>query len=200
MAGYNRKSTPKVKDGQVCKKNNWKQTPTYWNTPQDIPVLDKERPGKGYRHLLRRNDLVSFISILPDWEELSKGLDAVLLAPGGGDAGGWYDRGIVAICAWERELWREADPSWYEEHKGLLKRLNVPCAEVSGWVECRFTEATARAYQLAHIFLHELGHHHDRITTKYQLDCARGEGYAEKYALQYEKVIWDRYEEVFGLV
>ena len=199
MAGFHRKTTPKVKGGRVQKKNNWVKAPTYWNTPQDIPVLDRERPGRGYRHLLRTKDLVNFISILPDWEELSRGLDAVLLAPGKDNTDGWYDFSIMKICAWERNLWREVDPSWYEKHEALLTRLEVPCEEIGDWDECRFTEATARAYQLVHVFLHELGHHHDRMTTESELDSARGEGYAEKYALQYEKVIWDRYAAVFGL-
>lgn len=199
MRGHNRKTTPKVKDGRVQKKNNWAETPSYWNTPQSVPVLDRERPGKGFRHLVRKDDLVGFISILPDWEELARGLDAVLLCEGGGSADGWYDRGIVAICAWERELWREIDRAWYLAHRELLERLNVPCVGDGEWVECRYTEASARAYQLLHVFLHELGHHHDRMTTKSQAESARGEGYAEQYAFRYERVIWDRYMEVFGL-
>ncbi len=200
MAGFNRKTTPKVKGGQVCKKNNWKDTPNYWNTPQEIPQLDRERPGRGYRHLLKQNDLLYFISILPDWDELSKGLDAVLLAHGGQNADGWYTQGIVAICAWERGLWRKVDKKWYAEHEGVLKRFKVPYVEKGSWIECQFTEKSVRAYQLVHVFLHELGHHHDRINTEFQTATARGEGYAENYALQYERVIWDRYEEVFGLV
>ncbi len=34
MRQINRKSTPKVIDGQVRKKNNWEWTPSYYNTPQ----------------------------------------------------------------------------------------------------------------------------------------------------------------------
>jgi len=113
---------------------------------------------------------------------------------------GWYDFGVVGICAWEKGLWREVDMPWYEEHETLLARLNVSCEKSGDLVECRFTEASIRAYQLLHVFLRELGHHHDRITTESELESARGEGYAEKYALQYEKTIWDRYDEVFGLV
>ena len=63
---------------------------------------------------------------------------------------------------------------------------------------CEFTEAQARAYQLLHILLHELGHHHDRMTTKPKVRASRGEPYAEAYALQYEARIWDRYQEAFG--
>ena len=63
---------------------------------------------------------------------------------------------------------------------------------------CKFTEAQARAYQLLHILLHELGHH-DRITTKSQKRASRGEPYAEAYALTYEAKIWDVYQRRFGL-
>lgn len=61
------------------------------------------------------------------------------------------------------------------------------------------TDSQARAYQLLHIFLHELGHHHDRMTTKRQLSTSRGEPYAEAYARRHEGLIWDRYLKVFGL-
>ena len=30
-----------------------------------------------------------------------------------------------------------------------------------GYILCDWTESTIRAYQLTHILLHELGHHHD---------------------------------------
>ena len=45
-----------------------------------------------------------------------------------------------------------------------------------------WTEGQARAFQLLHVFLHELGHHHDLITTRRQLRGGRGEAYAERYA------------------
>ena len=198
MVTMRRKTTPKVKSGRVCKKHNHKLTPHYWQTPQKLPVLDRERPGRGYRHLLRKKDIVSFISILPDWDELSIGLDAVLLAAGEFNTSGWYNLGIVAICAWDRDLWHYVQPRWYRNHKALLDRLNVPCFKDQDSIRCEWTEDTAKAYQLLHIFLHELGHHHDRITTRSRRRCARGESYAEKYALKYERTIWHRYTEVFG--
>ncbi len=108
---------------------------------------------------------------------------------------GWYDDGIVAICAWERSLWRNSDPRFYEDHRDILARLDVPCEKKSGGYLCKFTERTARAYQLLHIFLHELGHHHDRMTTKLQQEGSRGEDYAEQYALEHADTIWNRYWE-----
>lgn len=195
-----RKTTPRVKDGRVQKKNRTALTPNYYNTPQDVPAIDRERPGPGHRHVLKKKDLIDIISILPDWAELSKGLDAVLLATAEDGTDGWHVSGIVAVCAWERRLWREASPSYYHEHKDIFKRLGVPSRQTrDGYFMCEFTEATVRAYQLLHILLHELGHHHDRMTTRSKRDASRGAPYAEAYARAYEATIWDRYVEVFGL-
>jgi hypothetical protein len=49
-----------------------------------------------------------------------------------------------------------------------------------------------------HVLLHELGHHHDRITTRSQRDAARGESYAEAYAMRYVEALWHRYFSEFG--
>ena len=193
-----RKTTPKVRDGKVQRKNRHQPTPDYYNTPQDMPVLERQRPGKDHRHVIRKKHLIDFISILPDWSELAVGLNAVLLAPEG-DADGWYRPGVVAVCAWPRRVWVQWMPWYYHEHSQVLGRLEVPCDKVSGEYLCRFTEGTARAYQLLHILLHELGHHHDCMTTRSQQDSGRGEGYAERYALEYSDLIWSRYLEVLGL-
>ena len=63
---------------------------------------------------------------------------------------------------------------------------------------CYFDETSIRGFQLMHIFLHELGRYHDQMSTRSKLDAARGESYAEQYAIQYADKIWDRYIEAFG--
>ena len=78
MSGFYRRTTPKVTGGKVQKKNLHAPTPNYWNTVQSVPAIDKERPGRGYRHLLTKKDILEFIEIVPEWDELSTGLDAVL--------------------------------------------------------------------------------------------------------------------------
>jgi hypothetical protein len=174
-------------------------TPTYWNTKQPIPLVDKERPGRGFRHLLRKQDILEFIELIPNWDELAEGLDAIILAPGESGLEGWYMEGVAGICAWERDLWRRHPLHYYEENKGVFMRLGVACERRGQRVLCKFTENQARAYQLLNILLHELGHHHDRINTRSQLECSRGELYAEEYALRYERLIWHRYIQVFDL-
>jgi hypothetical protein len=173
-------------------------TPTYWNTKQSRLVIDKQRPGDGYRHLLRKRDLLRFIELIPDWQDLSRDLDAIVLAEGDEETEGWYSEGVVGLCAWDRRLWRRHPRHYYEENKEVFDRLGVACAPQGERVLCKFTESQARAYQLLNILLHELGHHHDRINTRSRLECSRGEAYAEAYALEHEQRIWDRYIQRFG--
>ena len=198
MRIISRKSTPKVAGGQVQKKNNAEMTASYYDTPQPRPVIDRQRPGAGYRHVLKQRDIETFIGLLPDWGELSRGLNAIVLAPGECSTNGWHTPGVVGVCAWEADLWVDYAVSHYEDHKPIFDRLGVSSHPIKDGVMCEFTEAQARAYQLIHILLHELGHHHDRLTTKPKGRPNRGEPYAEAYALQYEARIWERYQEAFG--
>jgi hypothetical protein len=120
-----RKTTPKVRNGKVQRKDRSALTPHYSITPQDRPVVDRCRPGNGYRHLINTKQLYQFIDLLPDWEELSKGLNAVVLAPGEWYALGWHRPGIVAVCAWDGELHQEWDRDFIDEHRKVLHRLGV---------------------------------------------------------------------------
>lgn len=200
MKRSQRKTPPRVKRGKVQRKNRSARTPNYYNTPRAMPVIDRLRPGHGYRHVLMKRHVVDFISILPDWAELSRGLNAVVLGPWEPDTAGFHRPGVVTICACDRDLWLEADKRFFQEHRGVYDKLEIEYEKLrdgSGDYLVKFTEAQMRAYQLVHILLHELGHHHDRITTRSKHSASRGEGYAEKYALRYADVIWDRYREVF---
>ena len=97
--------------------------------------------------------------MLPDWDRLAVGLNAVVLAPGEFNVGGFHVPGVVAVCAWERDLWREITDDHYAKHREVFARLNVEIKETEFGVLCKFDEPSARAYQLLHILLHELGHH-----------------------------------------
>ena len=197
----NRKSTPQVVGGRVQKKNNPEWTANYYTTPPPSLVIDRQRPGKGYRHLLLQRDIEAFIRLLPDWAELSRGLNAIVLAPGERRTSGWHTPGVVAVCAWEADLWIDFknDTEFFDDHKPVFRRLGVSMDEADdGYTMCKFTEAQIKAYQLLHILLHEMGHHHDRMTTKSKVRASRGEAYAESYALAYEARIWEQYQETFG--
>ncbi|MEM7189566.1 MAG: hypothetical protein AAF439_08130 [Pseudomonadota bacterium] len=158
MPAYHRRQTPKVVAGKVQKKNRHQPTKTYWNTVQKVPVIDKERAGRGYKHLLSKFDIHSFIEIVPEWDQLSEGLDAILLAAGERGYDGWYNHlGVVAICAWERDLWRVTTSDHFNEHRAVYDRLGISYEKRGPDYLCKFTENTARAYQLLHIFFARAG-------------------------------------------
>lgn len=194
----NRKTTPKVKDGRVQKKNNHKQTPNYWNTRQKELQIDIEPAGKGYKHFLKKRDIIKFLEILPNWEEIDIELNAIILARGEYNTAGWYySKGVIGICAWEKETTRYTDLNFFNEHKNLFDRLGLKYEIKKEYAICHWEEEQIRGYLLLHILLHEMGHHHDRINTKSKKNCARGEEYAESYAIKYEKIIWNKYFEYF---
>jgi hypothetical protein len=200
MKRFHRVTNPRVINGKVQRKNRTALSPNCFRTHPSIPILERHKPGFGYRHILKLNEVAEFIRLLPDWSELSQGLNGVVLARGRRRCDGWHVPGVVAVCAWERGLWREVRGGYYAQHQDLFSRLEVPCQQTEdGFFLCRFTESSIRAYQLLHVLLHELGHHHDRMTTGAKKDSCRGEDFAETYALDYEQVIWDRYLQVFGL-
>ena len=51
---------------------------------------------------------------------------------------------------------------------------------------------------LLHVFLHELGHHIDRMNTKNKKEPVKGEEYADQYADEMCERIWDDYCDAFG--
>src|SRR5947207_332970 len=121
MQRGNRKSTPKVVDGRVRKKNNWAPSVDYYDAPDPrTVVVDRKRPGVGYKHVLNKSDIYRFLEILPDWRNLAVGLNAVVLSPGEWNVGGYHCPGVVHVCAWEAELWRETEKSHYEEHRDIF--------------------------------------------------------------------------------
>jgi hypothetical protein len=128
------------------------------------------------------------------------GLDAIRLDAGHPGLMGWQDFVIVAVCAWEHELWwNDADRGFVDEHREILDRLDVERAAAGPRVQLRWTEPQARAFQLLHILPHELGHHHDQMTTLSRRDAARGEPYAERYAHQALEALWPHHATTFAL-
>jgi len=203
MSRFHRKTAPGVRDGQTRRKNNWKPSLSCYTVPQVVPVIDRLRPGPGYRHLLLKRDIERFVQLIPDWKSQSVGLDVIVLAGGGYRCDGWYNRGVIGLCAWPTNLRHEVNVDWFRKHHDFLLRIeahieihqNDPNDIVIHW-----SPWTARAYQLCHVFLHELGHHRDRMSTRSKIDNSpRGEDFAENHAWDYEALIWERYLDAFGL-
>jgi hypothetical protein len=215
----NRRSAMKVRNGRVLKKNSWRlDRGDYRALTQAEIRLDRRRPPDGSRHLITIAQLRRFIALLPNWEEVAVGLDAIVL-DSADDCAGWCGPGVVAICAWDRELWDWWSADMVQEHDHILELLEVERVPIDqsdeyrelvedlaalgirksrhrADVELRWTEAQARAYQLLHILPHELGHHHDRITSRGPR-APRGEPYAEAYANRVLDEIWPSYAREF---
>jgi hypothetical protein len=140
-----------------------------------------------------------FVELIPGWDELSGGLRWVVLARDP-SCHGYYRRGELAVCAWEATLWTEdMCTNWYREHADLLERLGVAVRKVGPRWVAEWTENQVRAYQLLHVFLHELGHHQDRMTTRRGRRVARGEAYANAFAYELEELMRDDFVRVFPL-
>jgi hypothetical protein len=222
MAHLTRRSAMRVRDGRVLKKNNWRLDAGDYHAKRQSEIrLDRRRPPVGSRHLVTISQLRAFIELLPDWDEVAVGLDAIVL-DSADDCAGWCAPGVVALCAWHHDLWDWWSLEMIDEHRPILDVLDVeevpiedsaeyreylrdlersglPGPRHPGHVELRWTEAQARGYQLLHILPHELGHHHDRMTTRSQTDAARGEAYAEAYANRVLDRVWPAYAGTFGI-
>jgi len=187
-----------VKDGAVQKKHRHVASAALGF------VVDRESPVKGRRHVVTKRDIHEFTSIIPDWSRIREGLEGVVLTCGADPADGlyrFYSRertGSIEIPAWDGDLWTVFSLEYFVEHRELFERLGVPFEPKEGGIECRFTLAQAKAFLLLHVFLHELGHHVDRMQSKQQDSSRRGEPFAEEYANTVSSLIWSEYVRVFG--
>ncbi len=77
--------------------------------------------------------------------------------------------------------------------------MQVECIKTGPNYLCKFTQFSVKAFQLLHVFLHELGHHYDKMTTGSKREASRGEHFAEEYAVKNEEVIWEGYMKLHGL-
>jgi hypothetical protein len=149
--------------------------------------------------LLKRRDVERFVELIPHWDEFSTDLRWIVLAADTGCMG-FYRSGELAVCAWDAALWHEDScPRWLRQHRDVLDRLGVVVRNRGPRLVAEWTEEQARAFQLLHIFLHELGHHVDRMTTRSRQRPARGEPFAESFAGGVANLVWDDYVRVFPL-
>jgi hypothetical protein len=86
---------------------------------------------RGYRHLLRKQDVLGFIELMPNWNELAEGLDAIVLAQGESGLEGWYTEGVVGICAWERDLWRRHMKAYLDASGSIASGVAKGCSASS---------------------------------------------------------------------
>jgi hypothetical protein len=195
--GFNRRIATKVKDGRVQRKNRHRPT------GHDGYVLDRESPGREFRHVVSKRDVQGFIDIIPDWPRLSERLERIVLAsPRDGLDGAheFYHReetGAIFLHAWRDDLWTDLTTAYFNSHQQIFEVLGVSYNRQDNCVTCRFTAAQARAFTLLHVFMHELGHHYDRIHQKHRCS-SKGEDYAERFATSRFDQLFPAYVHVFG--
>ena len=100
MHNIRRRTATKVRHGRVQRKNRTQLANHYSQIRQNRTIIDRLRPGAGFKHFLTIAHVRRFIEMLPDWDTWSAELDAIVLAEGG-EALGWHWDGVVAVCAWE---------------------------------------------------------------------------------------------------
>ena len=153
--------------------------------------------------MVSKRDIQAFIDLIPDSHRLCQRLERIVLAcPNSGDDGAYefYHReetGAIFLSAWPEDLWIELRTAYFDAHEQIFTRLGVSFDRAEKMVFCRFTEPQARAFSLLHVFVHELGHHHDRLTQKHR-DSTRGEDYAERFATSRFEQLYPAYVRVFG--
>jgi hypothetical protein len=201
MRSQPRRNALRTRDGRVEKKKNWaSHRGDYFAWAQADIRLDRKRPGPGYRHVVTIPQLREFIALLPDWDKVAVGLDAIVLGEGRDEAMGWYENSIVVLCAWPAEsgLWWEVDKPWLDDNRSTLSLLEVEVDECDGRFGLLWTEAQARAFMLLDVLPHELGHHYDALTTR-SGRVGRGEPFATEYAQRTLDAVWPAYRERFEI-
>lgn len=194
---FNRRTATKVKDGRVQRKNRRRPT------AHEQLVLHRESPGPGHRHVVSKRDIIEFIELIPEWPRFSERLESVRLIAAIDNCDGYhefFDReetGTIAICAWPEDLWVWLNSDYFNAHAAIFSVLGVCSEPDEDSVHCRFTEAQAKAFTLLHVFMHELGHHYDRIHQKHW-GRSKGEDYAERFATQHFQQLLPEYVRVFG--
>ncbi len=129
---YTRKTTPKVKNGIVQKKNN------HAITAREKYVVDRVSPYRGFKHVISKKDIHDFVELIPDWEEIGQGIESIILDEGGDDFDGLYrhfhheNTGVIWLSAWPQELWVDFDEEYFNEHR--CRRLKYFISKAEGKV------------------------------------------------------------------
>lgn len=191
-----RKSAPGVRGGKIQKKNRTSLSPDIYVHDFESLVVQRVRPSKGCVHAVTPTDVRRFVALIPDWNEASQGLKAVVLTPGGDDCYGRYNNaGIIKLDAWPKseETYVPVRKEW------LIRAMGIEAEHHDlGWF-LRLSRDQIRCFLLLGTFLHELGHHLDRISTRSKADASNGEPYAIAYEMRRQRELWPAYCAEFGV-
>jgi hypothetical protein len=76
-----RKTTPKVKEGRVQRKNRTDESEYLALVDGRSFTVIKHRAKPGYRHVLQLPEVYRFVELIPDWATVSKGLSGARMLP-----------------------------------------------------------------------------------------------------------------------
>jgi len=130
-----RKTTPKVRDGLVQKKNLDRFS------AQQGWVLERERPRRGFRHVVSQRNVRDYVDMIPDWEAHAVGLDSIRLCRGSDSLDGAYDffrresTGCIQLMAWRKELWLELQADYVDSHAESPDRSGTRILPPRGKIE-----------------------------------------------------------------
>jgi hypothetical protein len=195
-----RKTNPGVRGGKVQKKNWDGTTHNYWDHEPSEIVIERRRPGAGFRHFVTVDEIRRFTALIPKWNEVSKGLRAIVFVPFNPF---WYGRynceGILQVSAWPHELWLEVGKDNFERDKGLFELLKIEIEDLPHGHLIKPSEGQVKAMQLLGTFLHELGHHVDRMNSRKRDNCHNGEPFALAYESEWRERLYPAYLREFKL-
>lgn len=199
-----RRTAPKVKDGRVQRKNRW--TRPVNTVGANGVAIERVHPGKGFQHAVSQDELFSFLHNLPDWPDLARGLNRIILDEGWDDWYGYYRAGTIGLRAFYRDFTIAFDPAKRLRDRDFFEMLAVDVEQVMDLeaetptvtqVICHVTRPIARAFMLVHVLSHEFGHHVDRMQNQLRF-CPHGEPFAYRYEWSHAPQFWQTYLRVFG--
>ncbi|TDF37224.1 hypothetical protein EYS14_13790 [Alteromonadaceae bacterium M269] len=198
-----RKVTPKVRDGKVQKKNRHQWTEFQELLDQETFSTIKMKPQEGYIHVVDRKSALKFVKLIPDWEDMSKGLSALVPDIDGCNHQtdmNYYPNSYNSI--WLSPFPKDMTLYWPKEfgegHKEVTDLLGIEQEEIDDEeIKTVWTKPKAQAWQLLHLFLYDLYCHHECMLQGKD-NYHHSDKLAEEYAIKTSAIILPDYEKVVG--
>ena len=200
-----RKTTPKVKDGRVQRKNRTDESEYLALVEGRTFSVIKHRAKDGYHHALRLPEVYRFVELIPDWPTMSKGLSALGLDAYGSDEQtdtGYAPRSYRSI--WMRPFPNSMQTIWprdfYDAHAEFIDCLgpDIVAGQNAGAITVFWTSGQAKAWQLLHLFLYDLNVHAQFMKSGQKVRSPHDNETAEAYAFKTAQLLLPKYEKVIG--
>ena len=201
LRNSNRKTTPKVKNGQVQKKNNHGWTEFEGLLDKEHFSFIKLKAEEGFTHVTERKAALDFVQLIPNWNIISKGLTAIVLDGEGSStqAGKCYSPNCyhsIWLPAFPKDMTLHWSKPFAKHHEVVVNMLGVEMHESEpGCFVTEWNRKQAQAWQLLHLFLYGLYCHQecmkqgkDNYHHKYEL--------AEIYANTTANIMLSNYEKL----